>query len=473
MSDEVLKPAEPPLVLCPLDFERRAVVRFAKLPVKTIGPGPDAVRHAFAERAQWPVTNPRLILLVGVAGGLNPLLPRGTAYAPTSVVGCTARPTLLSTVLATAPTTLPTTLQRDHTTPPLAITETNAPVHDPDAKARLFRERAADLVDTESLAFATCADAANIPWAIVRGVGDAADDALPREVTGFVDATGATKITRVLRSLLRRPSLIGELRTLARSSRKALQNAAFLADAFGALPAISLCTPERPFLLYGGSFDPPHARHATMLRDAMRALGAPVATVMPAALNPLKLDHPPAHREARVAMCRAAFADHGDETSAQPRTVALTGVGGEIRLSSLELDRPGPSFTIDTVHAMLASYPHLAGAITFLVGSDAIRHIERWHRWRELLELARPAVVVRPPDDHATVRAFLRDFGAKHGLSKGFADAESWLLPLEPVDLSSTDVRAAIARGERPAGLADGVWREITTHGLYGFGSVR
>ncbi len=445
MSDEVLKPAEPPLVLCPLDFERRALLRFAKLPVKTIGPGPDAVRRAFAERAHWPVRDPRLILLVGVAGGLNPTLARGTAYAPTSVVGCTARPTL----------------PLDRNSPPLAITESNAPVHDPDAKARLFRERAADLVDTESLAFATCADAANIPWAIVRGVGDAADDALPREVTGFVDATGATKLTRVLRSVLRRPSLIGELRTLARSSQKALQNAAFLADAFGALPAISLCTPERPFLLYGGSFDPPHARHATMLRDAMRALGAPVATVMPAALNPLKLDHPPAHREARVAMCRAAFAQLGQR------------VGGEIRLSQRELDRPGPSFTIDTVEALLASYPHLAGAISFLVGSDAIRHIERWHRWRELLELARPAVVVRPPDDHATVRAFLRDFGAKHHLSNGFADAESWLLPLEPVDLSSTDVRAAIARGERPAGLADGVWREITSHGLYGFGSAR
>jgi len=445
LSDEILKPAEPPLVLCPLHFEHRMLLRYAKLPVKTIGPGPDAVRRAFAERAQWPVTNPRLILLVGVAGGLNPSLTRGSAHAPSRVIGCVARPTL----------------PRDRNTAPLTILEANAPINDPAAKAKLFREHAADLVDTESLAFATCANAANIPWAIVRGVGDAADDPLPREVTTFVDATGATKLTRVLRSVLRRPSLIGELRTLARASQEALQNAAFLADAFGALPAISLCTAERPFLLYGGSFDPPHARHASMLADAMRALGAPVATVMPAALNPLKLDHPPASREARVAMCRAAFAQLG-----QP-------VGGEIRLSSLELDRPGPSFTIDTVHALLQSYPHLAGAITFLVGSDAIRHIEHWHRWRELLELARPTVVVRPPDDHATVRAFLRDFGAKHGLSKGFADAESWLLPLEPIDLSSTDVRAAIARGERPTGLADGVWREITTHGLYGFGSVR
>lgn len=447
--DEILKPAEPAMVLCPLDFERRSLRRYAKLPVKTIGPGPEAIHRAFAERAHWPVPNPRLIILAGVAGGLNPSLLRGTAHAPTRVIGTAARPTL----------------PRDPQSPELAITQTNAPIHDPSAKARLFAECAADLVDTESLAFAQCAEAANIPWAIVRGVGDAADDKLPHEVTTFVDTTGATKIGRVVSSVLRRPHLICELATLARGSQNALRNTAFLADAFGALPAISLCTRERPFLLYGGSFDPPHTRHTTMLLDAMRALGAPVATVMPAALNPLKSDHPPADRSARVAMCRAAFSRcRGDEFV---RTTC--DVPGEIRLSQLELHREGPSYTIDTVLALLGLFPHLAGAISFLVGSDAVRSIERWHRWRELLQLARPAIVVRPPDDHASVLAFLRDFGARHG----FADAESWLLPLPAVDLSSTNVRQAIARGERPSDVADEVWREITTHQLYGFGSMR
>ena len=64
---------------------------------------------------------------------------------------------------------------------------------------------------------------------------------------------------------------------------------------------------------------------------------------------------------------------------------------------------------------------------------------------------------------------FLADFAARHG----FADADSWLLPIAPLDLSSTSVRAAILRGERPTGLADGVWHEITTRGLYDFSAAR
>ena len=140
-----------------------------------------------------------------------------------------------------------------------------------------------------------------------------------------------------------------------------------------------------------------------------------------------------------------------------------------MRLSSLELARPGPSYTIDTLESLVARQPKLRGAIRLLVGSDAIRGIEHWHRWREVLALARPAVVVRPPDTVGQTVDFLADFAARHG----FADADSWLLPIPPLDLSSTSVRAAILRGERPSGLADGVWREITRRGLYGFSGAR
>jgi nicotinate-nucleotide adenylyltransferase len=156
-------------------------------------------------------------------------------------------------------------------------------------------------------------------------------------------------------------------------------------------------------------------------------------------------------------MCRAAFSAIGVE------------IGGEIRLSRLELDREGPSYTVDTVTALCERTPSLRGAIRFLVGSDAIRGIERWHRWRELLELARPAVVVRPPDTRAAVAGFLADFAS----SSGFADAPSWLLDLAPVELASTDLRARIAHGERPSGISDAVWREIAARGLYGFGGAR
>ena len=198
-----------------------------------------------------------------------------------------------------------------------------------------------------------------------------------------------------------------------------------------------------------------------MLVDAMQVLRAPCAVVMPARVNPLKGDAPPADGESRLAMCRAAFGAIGGDTAVE--------IAGEIRLSRLELDRAGPSYTVDTVTALCERTPSLRGAIRFLVGSDAIRGIERWHRWRELLELARPAVVVRPPDTHAAVAAFLDEFAR----TTGFADAPSWLLYLAPIDLASTELRAEIARGGRPDGISDAVWREIAARGLYGFGSAR
>jgi len=440
--DETLKAAEPPLVFCPLGFERRAFLRFGKLPVITTGPGPDAVRRAFAARDSWPVRHPRFVVLLGLAGALDTRLAPGTDHTAAEVVGRDATAPLRSGLVAG------TTAR---------IAQTTAVVTTPTDKSRLAGATRAQLVDMESHAFASCAETAGLSWAIVRGVSDGADETLPAELAGFVDARGETSILRVLGAIVRRPSLVPALMRIGRASRVALRNASFTVDALGARAPIEFCDAAHPLLLYGGSFDPPHARHATMLAEAMRALCSPCAIVMPARVNPLKDDAPPSAGDARLAMCRAAFSAIGVE------------IGGEIRLSRLELDREGPSYTVDTVTALCERTPSLRGAIRFLVGSDAIRGIERWHRWRELLELARPAVVVRPPDTRAAVAGFLADFAS----SSGFADAPSWLLDLAPVELASTDLRARIAHGERPSGISDAVWREIAARGLYGFGGAR
>lgn len=444
--DEILKEAEPPLVFCPLGFERRAFMRFGKLPVVTTGPGADAIRRAFAARDLWPVRHPRFVVLLGLAGALDARLAPGTDHACAEVVAEGTSSPLRSTLIPDATA---------------RVIETACVAATPEEKSRLAAATRAQLVDLESHAFAACAEAAGLRWAIVRGVSDGATDSLPTELGSFVDHAGETRIARVLAAIARRPSLLGELVALGRASRHAMRNASFTADALGARSALDLCDAAHPLLLYGGSFDPPHARHATMLAEAMRALRSPCAIVMPARVNPLKGEAPPADGEARLALCRAAFGAIGGDTAGE--------IGGEIRLSRLELDRAGPSYTIDTVTTLCARTSALRGAVRFLVGSDAIRGIARWHRWRELLELARPAVVVRPPDTHATAAAFLGEFARE----SGFADAPSWLLDLAPIDLASTDLRARIALGERPSGLSDAVWREITVRGLYGFGGAR
>lgn len=439
--DEILRPAEPPLVFCPLGFERRAFMRFGKLPVVTTGPGAGAIMRAFAERDRWPVRDPRMVVLLGLAGGLSAAFPSGSAATVATVTDADGAPLFRSCVQGAR----------------ASVVESATLVTSAAEKRALGASSRADLVDMESRAFADCAVRARIPWAIVRGVSDDAGMALPAEFAGLVDARGETRIARVLASIARRPALLGEFVSIGRASRAAMRNASFAADALGCLDGLDLCSPENPLLVFGGSFDPPHARHATVLAEAMRALHASAAIVIPAAINPLKTDAPPADPEARLAMCRRNFAPDAADFPA------------EVRLSRIEIDRSGPSYTIDTIRALLERRPKLAGSIRFLGGNDAIRGIERWHLWRELLELATPAVVVRPPSTRESVQAFFERFAA----STGIADAPSWILDIPPVDLASTDIRAAIARGERPAGLADGVWREISSRGLYGFGGAR
>jgi len=382
------------------------------------------------------------VVLLGLAGSLDARIAPGTDHACAEAVTDGSPTPLRSTLIP-------------HAT--ARVVEHASVAATPEEKARLAAATHAQLVDLESHAFASCAESAGLRWGIVRGVSDGAHETLPAELAGFVDARGETRIARVLDAIARRPSLVATLARINRASRLALRNASFTVDALGARSTLELCDAAQPLVLYGGSFDPPHARHATMLADAMRALRSPCAIVMPARVNPLKGDAPPADGEARLAMCRAAFAAIDGESA------------GEIRLSRLELDRDGPSYTVDTVTALCERTPSLRGAIRFLVGSDAIRGIERWHRWRELLELARPAIVVRPPDSRDAVAGFLADFAR----SSGFADAPSWLLDLAPVDLASTALRGRIARGERPDGISDAVWREIAARGLYGFGGAR
>ncbi|MEY2715961.1 MAG: nicotinate-nucleotide adenylyltransferase [Planctomycetota bacterium] len=441
MPDEILQPAEPPLVFCALGFERRAFMRFGKLPVVTTGPGAAAIRRAFAERDRWPVREPRMAVLLGLAGGLSGRIPSGSAAAVATVADRDG----VALFRSAAPGATAT------------VVESAQMVTSTEGKRALASSSGADLVDMESRAFAECATQARIPWAIVRGVSDDAATAVPSEFAGLVDSGGETRIARVLASIARRPALLGEFISIGRASRIAMRNASFTADALGCLEGLDLCSPTNPLLVFGGSFDPPHARHATVLAEAMRALHASAAIVIPAAINPLKTGAPPADPEARLAMCRENFAS------------SAAGFPAEVRLSRVEIDRAGPSYTIDTIHALLARRPKLAGCIRFLGGNDAIRRIESWHRWRELLGLATPAVVVRPPSTRDSVGAFFERFAQ----SAGIPDAPSWILDIPPVDLASTDIRAAIARGERPAGLADGVWREITARGLYGFGSAR
>ena len=198
-------------------------------------------------------------------------------------------------------------------------------------------------------------------------------------------------------------------------------------------------------LVYGGTFDPPHAQHVRMASLAADAVGATRIRVIPAAVNPQRTGEPPSPAEHRLAMVRLAFAD-------EPRAM----------IDDREIRRGGPSFTVDTLEAIASEHPE--ERMRLLIGGDQALNFHSWRQPDRIVALAEPLVVPRAPlDAQALAHALRERLGAAAG---------PWLarlLPLAPQPHASTRLREALARGERPdaAVLAPAVTDYALRHGLY------
>jgi nicotinate-nucleotide adenylyltransferase len=184
--------------------------------------------------------------------------------------------------------------------------------------------------------------------------------------------------------------------------------------------------------LFGGTFDPPHAGHVAAVRAALDDLGLDELVVTVAADPWLKGAPPSAPGWARLEMAEAAFSSID-----------------RVLVSDLELRRGGPTYTIDTVEALLAESP--GDRLVVVVGADAAASLGAWHRSGDLAALVEIAVV---PRSGAVVRV-PEEFYVR-------------TVRMVPVDLSSTSVRAALERGEDPKGLLpEAVVRSVLAHRLY------
>lgn len=128
-------------------------------------------------------------------------------------------------------------------------------------------------------------------------------------------------------------------------------------------------------VLYGGTFDPVHDGHVAVARHARDALHADVA-LMPAADPPHK------------GPTRASAAQR-----AQMLQLAVDGEPG-LHVDLRELQRTGPSYTVDTLQVLRAQAGP-AASCAILVGADSFRTLDTWHRWRELFGLAHIVVAGR------------------------------------------------------------------------------
>ncbi|MCK4872294.1 MAG: nicotinate (nicotinamide) nucleotide adenylyltransferase [Phycisphaerales bacterium] len=200
-------------------------------------------------------------------------------------------------------------------------------------------------------------------------------------------------------------------------------------------------------LVFGGSFDPPHRAHVLLPMLARERLGCDVLLYTPTAVSPFKQDccaTPAAHR---VAMLGLALADHS-----------------EAAIWTQEVDRGGVNYTVDTL-AVLRSLVGLGTEIRLLIGADQARSFHRWRHPGKILALCKPAVMLRPPDDLTALREALLPHWSDDEISRWM----SLVVRLPAADISSTDARRRIERGEDVSDVLDPrVAEYISEHRLYG-----
>lgn len=185
--------------------------------------------------------------------------------------------------------------------------------------------------------------------------------------------------------------------------------------------------------MLGGSFDPPHVGHLLIAVDAFEALALDQLFFIPAAIQPLKIGQAGASAHDRVEMVRRLVGD-------DPR----------FGVDTMEADRQGVSFSVDTVTAYAARYPDAERF--FLVGADVMETFGAWREPDRIIRLAQ-VVVVRRGSEPAPVAAGRDRFRQ---------------LETRRIDVSSTEIRERIRSGQSIMGFVPPeVAAYIASAGLY------
>lgn len=183
--------------------------------------------------------------------------------------------------------------------------------------------------------------------------------------------------------------------------------------------------------LLGGSFDPIHHGHLLVAQAVLETLGLETVRFVPAREQPFKRGRHGATPEQRAAMVALAIAE-------EPRFV----------LERAELDRPAPSYTVDTLRALKAREPGIE--LVLLVGADAAGELSSWHEGAEIPRLARVAAFARA--------------GAPAPEAPGI-----WRTVAVPaIDISATEVRERVRAGRPIRWLVpEAVARYVAAERLY------
>jgi nicotinate-nucleotide adenylyltransferase len=184
----------------------------------------------------------------------------------------------------------------------------------------------------------------------------------------------------------------------------------------------------------GGTFDPVHHGHLVAASEVASVFNLDEVVFVPTGRPWQK-----SHREVSPAEHRYLM------------TVIATASNPRFTVSRVDIDRPGPTYTIDTLHELRSERP--AADLYFITGADALQQIIGWKDSDELFSLAHFVGVTRP--GHALTGA-------------GLPPDRVSLVEVPAMAISSTDCRARIAKGEPVWYLVpDGVVQHIAKYNLY------
>jgi len=194
--------------------------------------------------------------------------------------------------------------------------------------------------------------------------------------------------------------------------------------------------------ILGGTFDPIQLAHLAVAEEVRARLDLAEIIFVPAGQPWLKANSPISTAEHRIQMVRLAIAD-------KPY----------FKLSTVEIDRAGPSYSVDTV-AELQGQLGAEDELFFILGWDSLAELPLWHEPSRLIQMCRLVAVPRPGYSAPDLKKLEADIP---GLSQRVI-----LMDKPEIDISATDIRNRVARGLSISHLVpEPVERYIKQHRLY------
>ena len=194
--------------------------------------------------------------------------------------------------------------------------------------------------------------------------------------------------------------------------------------------------------VYGGSFNPVHGGHINLAEAAVETLGLDRLFIVPVGKPWYKDDNNLISGEHRINMCDLAFKD-------VPNTEVL----------DYEINKKERNYTVSTIHWLKSNYANAEFYV--IMGADMFQTLKNWRCFEELKSMVKFCVAARNCDNNKEISEY------KKTLEQIGADVI--VLPVDVVEISSSEIRKSIEKGEKPEYLTEKVYSYIKQNKLYGY----